>query len=111
MNVIDSSGWLEYFICLYLGRNSRDRWRRCVDMHVEYRDRIIGLEGNTARQHFIEHNAKRINIRAMIDLTASRLFGRHVSWCSAYHAGGCLGGRVDDAHQSEVCHDGFNTVR
>ena len=83
MNVIDSSGWLEYFICLYLGRNSRDRWRRCVDMHVEYRDRIIGLEGNTARQHFIEHNAKRIDICTLIDRIATRLFRGHVSRCAA----------------------------
>ena len=81
-----------------------------MDVHVEYSQCVFGLKWEAARQHFIQHDPKSIDIGTMIDLIAARLFGGHIHGCPAEYTRGRLGDFSDNTHQSEVRHDCFNII-
>jgi hypothetical protein len=58
-----------------------DRTRRLVHsfQQLGYSRLRAGSESHPAQQHVVQHQPERVNIRALIDLLASRLLGRHVS--------------------------------
>src|SRR5262249_42889303 len=57
------------------------RQNRCEDIRNEF-----SLEWLSRSQHFIEHAAKRPDIRAVIDRDSPRLLRRHVRGRPEYHS-------------------------
>lgn len=49
--------------------------------------RGFAVERRLMRQHFEQHDAKRIDVGAMIDANPARLFGRHIAWRTHHRPG------------------------
>ncbi len=69
------------------------------------RDGGVAFKGNTASDQFIQNDTDRIDIGAVINFTAARLFGGHVRRSAADKAGRGLFAGIYNASQAEICDD------
>ncbi len=76
--------------------------RRVRDGEHQLRHRLA-LERQSPREHLVERDAEREEIRAPVDLAARELLGRHVRRRAEHHAGLGLR-RIGDARDAEVRH-------
>jgi hypothetical protein len=78
-------------------RRRGGRQRREIDrLGEDGRDDVadgFAVEEPAAREHFVEDNAERPDVRAPVDGLAARLLGRHVGGGAENHAGLRHGGR------------------
>ena len=67
------------FEALRNGRvDARGRCGLCLHLHDGDGDRVIRNERQLTREHFIQHDAHRINIGLIVDITAARLLRRDI---------------------------------
>ena len=81
----------------------RRRQNILVHVHDSHCHRIVRIEGNLPRQHFIQHDSQRIDVGFFVHIAASGLFRRKVVHRS--HDGSGLVGRY------RRCADGFGNAK
>jgi hypothetical protein len=57
-----------------------DRRRRVVDVHHHGVHGLLALEGGTPAEHFVEEDAERVQVCAVVDRAVSDDLRRHVPW-------------------------------
>ena len=73
-----------------------------ADVLHRHRHLRVGAERDLAREHLVEHDPERVDVRLLGDLVAERLLGRHVVGRAEHAAGGRKPVRLERARDAEV---------
>ena len=80
-----------------LGAALGDVGQVLADVLHRHGDLVLAVEGDVAREHLVEHDAERVDVRLAVDVVAERLLGRDVVR-GAEHA--ALGGQAAVVHRA-----------
>ena len=65
------------------------------------------LKRESASDHFIQDDSKRVDITALIASIASHLFGCNIEWCPKLNSRKCSSGRTQEPCKTKVGENGF----